>query len=120
MSTSESRTAVLDDKTLSSYRRTLDILGKSGIPFLVGGAYAFERYTGIARHTKDFDVFVRADALHPVLERLEAAGYRTDVPFPHWLGKAFDGEILVDVIFGAGNGIACVDDTWFEYAIGEQ
>ena len=28
-------------------------------PFLVGGAYAFARYTGIERHTKDFDVFVR-------------------------------------------------------------
>ena len=33
------------------------------MPFLVGGAYAFARYTGIERHTKDFDVFVRAARL---------------------------------------------------------
>jgi len=26
---------------------------------MVGGAYAFARYTGIVRHTKDFDVFLR-------------------------------------------------------------
>ena len=43
------------------YRQVLDILLDSGVPFLVGGAYAFNRYTGINRHTKDLDIFIRRD-----------------------------------------------------------
>ena len=59
------------------------------MPFLVGGAYAFERYTGIARHTKDFDLFihprdVRARAGDPGRRRLRHrhAASRTGWPRP--------------------------------------
>jgi hypothetical protein len=33
-----------------------------------------------------------------------------------WLGKAFCGDSLVDVIFGSANGLAQVDDEWFTFA----
>ncbi len=36
---------------------------------------------------------------------------------PVWLAKAFCGTDFVDVIFSSGNGIAEVDDDWFEHAI---
>src|SRR5258708_25489995 len=49
----------LDGSTRAFYRDALHVLGESGVPFLVGGAYALQCYTGIQRHTKDFDVFVR-------------------------------------------------------------
>jgi len=48
-----------DEATFAFYARSMKALDDAGVPFLVGGAYAFERSTGIARHTKDFDVFVR-------------------------------------------------------------
>lgn len=109
----------LDPETRAFYRRALSVLRDAGVPFLVGGAYAFERYTGIARHTKDLDVFVR-ESDHPhALAALEADGCRGEVPFPHWLAKAYCGDHFVDIIFGSGNGIAPVDDDWFAYAIDE-
>ena len=40
------------------YRRAIMALTRSGSPFLVGGAYALEHYTAIARWTKDLDIFV--------------------------------------------------------------
>jgi hypothetical protein len=86
------------------------------VPFLVGGAYAFLCYTGIRRHTKDFDVFVRPVDCEPALETLAKVGYPTALTFPHWLGKAFCGDAYVDVIFSSGNGVARVDDLWFEHA----
>src|SRR5207248_141969 len=89
---------------------------RAGIDVLVGGAYAFARYTGIERHTKDFDVFVRRRDFQRTLEALARAGYHTEVPFPHWLGKAHCGEFFVDVIHGSGNGVTVVDDAWFEHA----
>src|SRR6185369_14567685 len=48
------------------------------------------------------------------------AGYEAELTFPHWLGKAFHGEDFVDLIFSAGNGVAAVDDTWFENAVPEK
>jgi hypothetical protein len=109
---------ILAPEARAFYCQTLDVFERARIDFLVGGAYAFARYTGIERHTKDFDVFVRQRDFEPTLRALEAAGFATDVSFPHWLGKAFhpDGEFFVDVIYGSGNGVARVDDQWFTHA----
>ena len=38
------------------------MLNESGVPFLVGGAYALAKHAGIERHTKDLDIFVRRAA----------------------------------------------------------
>jgi hypothetical protein len=109
----------LDPETRAFYCRALTRLQADGVPFLVGGAYAFERYTGIARHTKDLDVFTRAADYPRALVALEAGGCRVEVPFPHWLAKAYCGDHFVDIIFGSGNGMAPVDDDWFAHAIDE-
>src|SRR4028119_74474 len=110
----------LDPKSRAFYCQVLKTFTASGIPFLVGGAYAFERYTGIARHTKDLDLFVRRNDCPRILEVLSKAGYRTEVTLPHWLAKAFYGESFVDLIFNCANGYGAVDDIWFEHAIEEE
>ncbi len=100
-------------ETRDFYLRAMRLLDEAGLEFLVGGAYAFERYTGIARHTKDFDIFVHPRDVDRVLATLSASGCETELPFPHWLGKARCGDDFVDVIFSSGNGVAAVDDEWF-------
>jgi hypothetical protein len=82
----------------------------------VGGAYAFTRYTGIARPTKDFDLFVRYRDLERSLAVLAADGFKTEFTFSHWLGKAYKDDDFVDLIFSSGNGVAAVDDQWFDNA----
>lgn len=99
------------------YRHVLEALREGGVEFLVGGAYAFTRYTGIERSTKDFDVFVRYTDRHRALEALADAGFDTEETFPHWLAKAFWGDDFVDIIYSSGNGVAPVDDGWFEHAV---
>jgi hypothetical protein len=106
----------LDSHTRAFYARTLAALDAAGVPILVGGAYALERYTGIERHTKDFDLFTRRRDYEAVARVLAQGGCRTELPFPHWLGKAHCGGDFVDLIFSSGNGIAEVDDEWFEHA----
>ena len=98
------------------YRHVLEALREGGVEFLVGGAYAFTRYTGIERSTKDFDVFVRYTDRHRALEALADAGFDTEETFPHWLAKAFWGDDFVDIIYSSGNGVAPVDDGWFAHA----
>ena len=110
----------LDEQTRDFYRAALGELDKHHLPYLVGGAYAFARYTGIERHTKDFDIFIRASEWQRAEKILRDAGYQTELTFPHWIGKAFGGEDFIDLIFGAGNGVASVDDGWFEHAVPER
>jgi hypothetical protein len=109
--------AILDPATREYYRQAISTLSQVDVPFLVGGAYAFERYTGIARHTKDFDIFVRPEDLDRTMQVFSAAGYHTELSFPHWLGKAFCSGDFIDVIFSSGNGLARVDDEWFAHAV---
>lgn len=99
------------------YRRSLDVLKESGVPFLLGGAYAFGHYTGISRHTKDLDLFVRHADVRRALDVFAGAGYRGNVVFSHWLAKAFHGSDFIDIIFSSGNGLCPVDDSWFAHAV---
>ena len=110
----------LASETRDFYIHSMALMRDGGVPFLVGGAYAFARYTGIERHTKDFDVFIRRDDFPKAKEVFEAAGYRSELTFPHWLGKAIKGDDFVDLIFSAGNGVAVVDERWFEFAVEDK
>jgi hypothetical protein len=111
---------VLDPVAREFYRDVMARLEAGGVPFLVGGAYAFERYTGIGRHTKDFDLFIHPRDVQPAFDTLGATGCTTDLCFPHWLGKARCGEDVVDLIFSSGNGVALVDDLWFQHSVAER
>jgi hypothetical protein len=108
--------SALPPETRDFYRGAMRALDEAAVPFLVGGAYALNEYAGIERHTKDFDVFVRARDCRGALDALAALGCRTELTFPHWLGKGYRGDDFIDVIFSSGNGLAAVDDAWFEHA----
>ncbi len=101
------------------YSHVLSMLDRAGVPFLVGGAFALYRYTGIARFTKDFDIFVLREDRDRILDLIGQAGYRTDIPFSHWLAKIHDHDAFVDVIYSSGNGVAQVDRGWFEHAVSD-
>jgi hypothetical protein len=97
------------------------VLQNADVPFLVGGAYALAPLTGIERHTKDLDIFLRPADRDRALAALDSAGYRTESSFPHLLAKAFEGDDpetpFVDLIYRSGNGVVEVDDEWFEHAL---
>jgi hypothetical protein len=107
----------LDAATRRVYVDALEALHGGGVEFLIGGAHALGPYTGIFRDTKDLDVFLRKEDCEKALAVLEAAGFTGEITFPHWLAKAYVGDRYIDLIFGAGNGVALVDDLWFAHAI---
>jgi hypothetical protein len=109
-----------DLQSVHFYRRAVRALSDASVPFLVGGGYAMAHYTGIERDTKDLDLFVRAHDCERVLSVLRSAGYEAEIVFSHWLAKAHEGGRYVDIIFSSGNGVARVDDMWFDHAIPGQ
>jgi hypothetical protein len=98
------------------YRHALEVLEEAGVPLLVGGAFSLAWHTGVQRFTKDLDLFVRPADCERTLRLLEAAGYRTERTFPHWLAKAFCGEFFIDLIYSSGNGLCRVDEQWLRHA----
>jgi hypothetical protein len=98
------------------YREALSLLNNSGTPYMLGGAFALFHYTDIYRDTKDLDVFCKYDAYGKILTYFADKGYRTEVTDIRWLGKIFDGEYYIDVIFSSPNNICLVDDSWYEHA----
>jgi hypothetical protein len=88
-----------------SFESISDTLKKVGaalrdneIPYLLGGSLAFWAYGGPERR-KDLDFMVKPEDAERALEVLEAEGMRTEKPPEGWLYKAWDGEVLVDLIF---------------------
>lgn len=104
----------VEPETADFYRRALRTLADAEIPFLVGGAFAHACFTGIRRSTKDLDLFIRREDYDRVTQLMEAKGWRTELTFPHWLGKVYAGEEFIDLIFNSGNGVTPVDDRWFD------
>jgi hypothetical protein len=108
------------DPARAFYAEALVQLGRTRIPFLVGGAFAFARYVPIDRGTKDLDLFIRPGDVRDALAFFRGLGYRADLPFPHWLGKVRSGDFFMDLIFSSGNGVARVDDHWFDKPVEQE
>jgi hypothetical protein len=108
--------ATLEPQTEAFYRSVLQALNAAGVPYLVGGAFGLACLTPIERNTKDLDLFIRLRDFERVADVLTAAGYQAEMTYSHWLAKVHRGEASIDLIFNSGNGVAEVDDEWFEHA----
>lgn len=93
----------------------LSTLKAAEVPFVVAGAYALRAYTGLYRQTKDLDIFLRREDLTRAMEALEAVNFGTEIVDPVWIVKAHaSDDYFADLIFCSGNGVAEVDELWFE------
>ena len=68
------------------------------IPYLLGGSLAFWAHGGPERRN-DLDFMIKPEDAERALEALTAEGMRPEKPPEGWLYKAWDGEVLVDLIF---------------------
>jgi hypothetical protein len=98
------------------YREALEILNDSGAHFMLGGGMAVVHYTGIARDTKDLDVFCKSSEYPKILKLFAEKGFHTELTDVRWLAKIFKDENYIDIIFDTVNNICTVDDAWFANA----
>lgn len=103
-------------ETLDFYQNVLATLNRASLPYLIGGAYALNHYTGISRKTQDFDIFITRADYPRISKALAEAGYETELTYSHWLGKVRHNNDVIDLVFSSGNGVAEVDQEWFDYA----
>lgn len=101
------------ERLLETMKRAGGVLRDAGIPFaLTGGLACFARGGPYTEH--DVDFFVKPDDAQRAQDALADAGMRTEKPPEGWLLKAYDGDVLVDLIHSPNGGP--VDDPWLARA----
>jgi hypothetical protein len=91
-----------EDQTLNgmvpALKKTAAALRDADIPFLVAGGVA-SWVRGGPDTDHDLDFVIKPEDADRALAVLEAAGMRTEKPPEEWLYKAYDGDVMVDLIF---------------------
>lgn len=78
-------------------KRVVSALDGAGVPFLIGGSLASWARGG-PDTTHDLDVIVKPQDAGRAQQALVEAGMRAEDPPETWLLKAWDGDVLVDLI----------------------
>lgn len=91
----------------ATLRRTVAVLREAGVDFVLGGSLASWARGGPESH-HDLDLILTPDDAERARAALEEAGMRTERPVEGWLYKAWDGDVLVDLIFDP-SGLAVED-----------
>ena len=82
----------------ASLKKSAAALREAGVPFLLGGSLAsWARGGPETRH--DLDLMIKREDVDRALAALTGAGLRAEDPPEEWLVKAWDGDVLVDLIF---------------------
>jgi len=86
------------DRLLETLKKVAGLLRDAEVPFLLGGGLAVWARGG-PETVHDIDLMLRQPDAERALRVLATAGLRTEEPAEGWLYKAFDGDLLIDLIF---------------------
>lgn len=98
---------------LETMKRAAAALRDAEVPYaLAGGLAVWARGGPQTEH--DVDFLVKPADAERAQSALAASGMRPERPPEPWLLKAYDGDVMIDLIFEPNGGP--VDDSWFERA----
>ena len=96
------------DDIEATLKKSVAAFREAGVPALLAGSLAvWARGGPETRH--DLDFVVKPEDAERALQALEDAGMKIERPPEAWLLKAWDGEVLVDVIYEP-RGLVVDDD----------
>jgi hypothetical protein len=86
------------DQIEETLKKATAALRAADVPFLLGGSLASWARGG-PQTFKDLDFMIKPEDADRALEALTKAGMRPEKPAEGWLYKAFDGDVMIDLIF---------------------
>ena len=105
--------AMTDEKSTSIFREALESLNRSGVRFVIGGAFAVHHYTGMWRNTNDIDAYMDHGTVPLAVEALTMSGFRDFGEQAEgdrdWIFHAVKDGAIVDLIWEAPNHIGAID-----------
>jgi len=97
------------------YDNLLTLMIEKKLPFMIGGTFAFNQYTGLDRPTGDIDIMIPIEDYPKILKTLADAGYKTELADIErdWLAKVTDPEgFYTDIIYAERNGLHKIERDW--------
>jgi predicted nucleotidyltransferase len=88
---------------LETLKRSAAALQDAEVPFALGGGLACWARGG-PETEHDIDYMVRPEDAQQALDALQDAGLEIEKPPENWLFKAYDGDVLIDLIFDPQGG----------------
>ena len=101
------------ERLVETTRKAGAALRDADVPFALGGGLA-AWVRGGPKTEHDIDFVVKPEDAERALAALADAGFRPERPVEEWLLKAYDGDLLVDLIFSPASGD--VDDDFLARA----
>jgi hypothetical protein len=92
-----------------SLKRAVAALDEARVPHMLGGGMGCWARGG-PPSSKDIDLMVRPADAERALGALEETGMRIERPPEKWLHKAWDGDVMIDLIFEP-SGVVIDDET---------
>ena len=91
------------ERLVETTRRAGAVLRDAGVRYALGGGLAAWARGG-PKTEHDIDFFVKPEDAERALSALGEAGFRREEAVEDWLVKAYDGDLLVDLIFDPASG----------------
>ncbi|MDQ3867287.1 MAG: nucleotidyltransferase family protein [Actinomycetota bacterium] len=91
------------EEMCATMKKAAGALRDADVPFVLGGGLAAWARGGPSSD-HDVDLLVKPDDAERAVKALEGIGMRIQKPPEGWLLKAFDGEVMVDVIYDPATG----------------
>jgi predicted nucleotidyltransferase len=91
------------ERLLAAMKKAGGALNEAGVPFVLGGGLACWARGG-PKTEHDVDFLVRPADADAAQQALASAGMRTEKPPEGWLLKAYDDDVLIDLIFDPQDG----------------
>jgi hypothetical protein len=88
----------MPDALTDSLKKATAALEAVRVPYLLGGGLGCWARGG-PPSSNDIDLMLRREDAERALETFGRAGMRTEKPPEQWLYKAWDGDVLIDLIF---------------------
>jgi hypothetical protein len=86
------------EELTDSLKRAVAAIEQEGVPYLLGGGLGCWARGG-PPSSNDIDLMIKPEDAERAQGALAEAGMRPESPPEQWLLKAYDGDILVDLIF---------------------
>jgi hypothetical protein len=86
------------EQLVGTLKKAAAALKREKVPFMLGGSLAYW-VRGASEPPRDLDLMLRPEDAERALTILAAEGMRPERPPEGWLVKAWDGPVLLDLIF---------------------
>lgn len=99
------------------YATVISELLAGDIPFMIGGSYALMEHLHMKRAVKDLDIVCKPADAKRLLALARKRGFKTELTYKGWLGKIFNADHYIDIIFRTSNGRVEMEDSGFRHGI---